>query len=450
MYSAKACSTRFIKWVKLLFFVWSGPEEPRAYTSRIGLIDFFILILAVLFPWSTTATAVLLPVILVMMLIAHGPREMIEQLKQPACVFPVAILALAFVGMAWADGVPWSDRLHGLEKAIKLLWFVPVFLHFQKTSRATSVFAANVASNLLLLGFSFLVFFSPELARVVKPHEPGIPLKNYIDQSQAFTFIAVVFLALAAEALRSRHWSRAIGSLAISAAFLSNLVFVNVARTAFVYLPAMLALLVLRFTRTWLSLPVLAGFCALAAALWAVSPNLQSKIMRLSNEVNAFESNSTTVNGYPAGGAERLEFWRKSIGFIRSAPIIGHGTGSAKILFAAEAAGKTGIMAKIVDNPHNQTLAVAIQWGLIGCILLYAMWSAHLWLFREGLADQPDHLLRWIGLLAVVQNLVSSLLNSHLFDFYPGWLYLLAVAIVGGQLQRKRNQALSTLAQVDA
>nr|WP_247532319.1 hypothetical protein [Bradyrhizobium sp. 162] len=58
--------------------------------------------------------------------------------------------------------------------------------------------------------------------------------------------------------------------------------------------------------------------------------------------------------------------------------MLGHGTGATKGLFAAESAGKTGIMAKVVDNPRNQTLAVAIQWGIIGCLVLYAMWGAHL------------------------------------------------------------------------
>ncbi|SDG41132.1 O-Antigen ligase [Bradyrhizobium sp. Rc2d] len=82
---------------------------------------------------------------------------------------------------------------------------------------------------------------------------------------------------------------------------------------------------------------------------------------RLLGEVDAYESNTMVIGGLETGGAERLEFWRKSIGVIRSAPIVGHSTGSTKELFANEAAGQTGIRAKIVDNPHNQTLAVAIQ-----------------------------------------------------------------------------------------
>jgi hypothetical protein len=81
---------------------------------------------------------------------------------------------------------------------------------------------------------------------------------------------------------------------------------------------------------------------------------------------------------------------------------------------------------------------MAIQWGLVGIVLLLAMWGSHLWWFRDGFGAEGK-LLAWIGLLAVVQNIASSLLNSHLLDFYPGWIYLLAVAIAGGQLARYKN-----------
>jgi hypothetical protein len=59
-------------------------------------------------------------------------------------------------------------------------------------------------------------------------------------------------------------------------------------------------------------------------------------------------------------------------------------------------------------------------------------------LFRGGISGPGGSLLAWIGLIAVVQNVVSSLFNSHLFDFYQGWLYVSAVGIVGGQLQREK------------
>src|ERR1700716_1492526 len=69
-------------------------------------------------------------------------------------------------------------------------------------------------------------------------------------------------------------------------------------------------------------------------------------------------------------------------------------------------------------------------WGVIGVVVLYAMWLVHLLLFRgDGLAN-------WIGLLVVVQNIFTSLFNSHLFDFNEGWMYVLGVGVGGGLVLR--------------
>jgi hypothetical protein len=46
----------------------------------------------------------------------------------------------------------------------------------------------------------------------------------------------------------------------------------------------------------------------------------------------------------------------------------------------------------------------------------------------------------WIGLLVVVQNVVSSLLNSHLFDFHEGWMYVLGVGVAGGAALKMRTE----------
>jgi O-antigen ligase len=39
-------------------------------------------------------------------------------------------------------------------------------------------------------------------------------------------------------------------------------------------------------------------------------------------------------------------------------------------------------------------------------------------------------------LLVVVQNIFTSLFNSHLFDFHEGWMYVLGVGVAGGMVLR--------------
>jgi hypothetical protein len=44
-----------------------------------------------------------------------------------------------------------------------------------------------------------------------------------------------------------------------------------------------------------------------------------------------------------------------------------------------------------------------------------------------------------IGEIVVVQNVVSSFFNSHLFDFSQGWLYVFGVGVAGGMVLRERD-----------
>ena len=131
------------------------------------------------------------------------------------------------------------------------------------------------------------------------------------------------------------------------------------------------------------------------------SPTLRAKTTAFSEDYRLYkERNEPTSIGL------RLEFWQKSLRFFAEAPIIGHGTGSTRGLFEQAVTGPQVLAAgQVVGNPHNQTLNVAIQWGVVGIVVLYAMWWFHLLLFRG------DGLVAWIGLLVVVQNVFTSLFN---------------------------------------
>jgi MFS family permease len=159
----------------------------------------------------------------------------------------------------------------------------------------------------------------------------------------------------------------------------------------------------------------------LTAAAWPVSGYLRERVSTFMQEVHEYR----TENARTSAG-ERLEFWKKSLDIIATAPVIGHGTGTIRELFRRAATGESGASSLVAANPHNQTLAVAIQLGMVGTAVLIAMWIAHLRLFRGG------GLAAWIGLAVVVQNIIGSLFNSHLFDFTHGWGYVIGVGIAGG------------------
>ena len=101
-----------------------------------------------------------------------------------------------------------------------------------------------------------------------------------------------------------------------------------------------------------------------------------------------------------ASTAQRLTYWRKSASAVAQAPLLGHGTGSIKRQFERAATGESSLDAEIVSNPHNQTLNVAVQWGLTGVVALYAMWLA----LTPTSAASP----RWVSLSDSRASLITA------------------------------------------
>jgi O-antigen ligase len=270
---------------------------------------------------------------------------------------------------------------------------------------------------------SWIVAFDPALA-LKSNAEYGVPVKNYIDQSQEFALCAVVLAYPIIALLRAGKIVPAVLLGAIALSFVVNMAFVIVSRTALVTMPVMLAVFALLHLKWRTNLILIGVAIVLAGLAWAASPQLRWKVETFSRDYQLYqERNIATSIGL------RLEFWQKSLRFISEAPIFGHGTGSTRGLFEQAATGpKLLASGEVVGNPHNQTLNVAIQWGALGTVLLYAMWLVHLLLFRG------DGLVAWIGLMVVVQNFFTSLFNSHIFDFNEGWIYVLGVGIAGGMM----------------
>jgi hypothetical protein len=342
------------------------------------------------------------------------------------------LVALAVAGTLWADS-PWPDRLHGLSPLVKLLVLPFLLYHFQRSRRGAWVFVAFLGSCVVLMALSWIVLLAPGL-KLVATQNPGVPVKNYIDQSQEFALCMVALLPFILRLVRQRRHLAAAVCAALAFGFAANMAFVVSARAALVYVPLMLAVFAIVHLRSREAALLFAAVVVAATAVWFTSPYLRGRIADIAVEYREYQQNIAGSTG------RRLEYWQKSAGFFARAPWFGNGTGSTQALFEREAAGQTGLAAEVTRNPHNQVLNVAVQWGLAGVAALVAIWLAHLRLFRgSGLAS-------WIGLLVVVQNIASSLFNSHLFDFVEGWMYVIGVGVAGG-MQLAARKRIAAAAQ---
>jgi O-antigen ligase len=396
----------------------------------VSLAEWLAVAVAVSLPWSTTASEIFIILWLLALLPTLDVALLRRELSGAPGGLPVALWVFAVLGMLWAH-VGLAERLGGLGGFHRLLIIPLLLAQFRRSDRGDRVLLGFLASCAAMLAISWIakVLSMAGVNWLLVPNKPpGILVKDYIAQSAEFFVCAFALLALAIERLRARQFGVALGSAALAVLFLANVYFISTGRTALVVVPVLLAILGFRFYG-WKGM---AGAIVLAvllfAAAWPLSPFLRLRVHDSISDLQKYQAdNSATFTGM------RVEFLKNAVRFVADAPVIGHGTGSMPELFRRAAEGRSGAAGVVSVNPHNQILAVAIQLGVIGSALLIAMWIAHLALFRG------TGLLAWFGVVMVVQNVVSSMFNSHLFDFFHGWLYVFGVGVLGGMVFRARD-----------
>ena len=163
-------------------------------------------------------------------------------------------------------------------------------------------------------------------------------MRNYIDQSQEFALCAIALVYPIVTLVQQGRVRIAALFAVLALGFLANMMFVVVSRTALVTLPVLLVVFALLHLRWRAALVAGAATALIAVALWAVSPHLRATVGKFqSDNERSLEADNNSISGM----GSRLEYWRKSLRFIADAPLIGHGTGSIRGLFAGVAANPT-------------------------------------------------------------------------------------------------------------
>jgi O-antigen ligase len=401
--------------------VTSEPHKARLVLTA----DWLAAAVAASLPWSTSATGILIAAWAIVLIPVLDWRELRAVVRSPAGGLPVLLVLLGVAGMLWAS-VSWGERWGGLTSFFKLLAIPLLFIQFRHSERGLFVFAGFLIACVLVLVIGTFAEFVPGFS-FIPMHEDHVPVKNASTQSGEFVACIFGLVYLMFELFERRRWGWLFAAIAVAIGMFANVVFVATGRTALVTALVLLALLaVKRLQPRGIVILALAAL-AISVLAWSFSPYLRGRTTQIWTDYEKYEATDERNSS-----GERLEFWKKSLEFVRQAPLIGHGTGSIHELFIEASAGQTAAAGSATSNPHNQTFAVAIQLGFAGVVILWAMWIAHLALFRGG------GMAEWIGLMVVAQNIVGSLFNSHLFDFGQGWIYVFGVGVAGGMVLKHR------------
>ncbi len=394
-------------------------------TARLrDIADWLVVAIAVVLPWSTSALSILVVVWVLCLVPTLRLDDVRREILDPFGGLPVLLALLGAAGMLWAD-VSWSARFGGLSGFVKLAVIPLVTIQFSRSGRGETVLRAFLGACGLLLVGSIIVTIWPTF-----PHaslDRGVIVKAYILQSVEFTICVAALLDRAVLAFRTGRMRLGSVLLLLALAFLADVFFVISGRTAWVVMAVLIVVYGLKRSG-WRGALVALLLGAVAAGLvWTSSPYLRHRVIGVYTE-----SAASLEQGKVTSAGERIAFWTRSLEFIGSAPVLGHGTGSITEMFREAAKGQEGSLGVVSSNPHNQTFEVGIQIGLVGIAILWFMWIVHFAFFWRGTG-----FVAWLGLVVATQNIVGSLFNSFIFDFTEGWLYVFGIGMLAGMLRRQ-------------
>lgn len=384
-------------------------------------------------PLSTSATSILTILWLCAVLPTLSVHDVGRQVTRLEGALPALLVMLAVIGMLWAD-MAWSERFAGLRPFLKLAAIPLLLAQFERSDRGWIVVCGLMAGCVLVLTASFISILLDR--SLISGKLPGIVAKDYISQSGFFVLSAFLLLELAVEAwVEKRAWLLA-AALCLVAAFLINLSFVATSRAALLVIPVLLFLFGIR--HSW---KIAVGACAIwmvvFLAAWHSSAYLERRLQ------SAFSVRMDDQQLNALSNRQRIAYWEASIDLIKRAPLIGHGTGSIPNMFRHYTAAGTNSDVNHVANPHNETFRIALQLGATGAAILWGMWLVHARMFTgPGPAA-------WFGLTALAQNVLGSLINSHVSDFTQGWTYVICVGVAGGMMKRSRSVGRLACAAVE-
>ena len=300
------------------------------------LADCLAVALAASLPWSTSATAIIAGLWLLACMPTLDVQSFRRMLFIPAAALPVLFVMLGGLGMLWAD-VSWAERFDGIGSFIKFLFHT--FASVQVLSvRSWTASADRLCGFLRCIANRLVVPLA--LARVALVGHRQI--SRHSGQRLYFAERNVHDLRLGHFAICIRYVANQ--PPPVSGGALHPRIGLSSKRVLRRNKPN-LSPCHSRFADcVWLSDVRLerSGFVGcrnypLAMAAWPSASSLRLRVSSFFDEVRAYQP---TASPTPAG--ERLEFWRKSLGFIKEAPLFGHGTGSIRDQFRRSVAGQSG------------------------------------------------------------------------------------------------------------
>lgn len=271
--------------------------------------------------------------------------------------------------------------------------------------------------------FSWLGYL--EIVSLDRP--PSQLLENHSTQGVLFTgsaLLSVLFL---------KHTNNRLIQILLSmliAVFVLNVIIVVTGRSGYLFLivcSAYVGFVELRkYGLRWLVIPPLLVIIGLTA-----SDTANRRILQAYNEATQVVLSPKSDSVTPEHGTSvghRVLMWVNTITLIRDRPILGTGSGGYKIAYGDLVEGLEGWRGRVIDDPHQQYLHIAAEYGLLGLVIFLCAIAS--WLFTRPDVRTPFYFAATGILLGTLAN---GFANGHFSTFVEGrFVWIVVPAFLAG------------------
>lgn len=379
-------------------------------SSRPELVSFCLVMSFFFMPISTSGMNIFVSLSLAFILLTPsywGPLREALMRKETilACVFFFYIV----LACLWSPAAPHNQWVV-VGKYSKLLYLPFLTVGFlDKKTRKRAVFAF-LAAMVLTSCVAWLKKYS-----VISLHieDTGYIFRNHIITGYMMSVAAYVALLRCAESKGRRY---AMGYASLFILFSYHVLFIGTGRMAYlIYFLLIVIFLIQKVSLRHLLMSMI-GLLAVVAAVYQVSPVMQSRIDDFKKDyVLLQQDDKSTSMGY------RLQFHQFAFELFKKTPWLGQGTSGFSDAF--EKANPVPSWGPRLFEPHSQYWLIAADGGMVGLALFFALFISFM------LACLRSKEQAALGCALLISFLCSSLTDSFLLYSMTGMFLILFLGL---------------------
>jgi O-antigen ligase len=170
----------------------------------------------------------------------------------------------------------------------------------------------------------------------------------------------------------------------------------------------------------------MAGVLSLVALSYAVSPVFYQRVAKTVEEMERAQVESVAPESSSVG--VRLEWYQNTVNLITAHPLIGVGTGSFPRAYAGMVTDPAAVKPA---HPHNQYLLTGAELGMVGLLVLPALFGILWWRFRQAGGNLYAELGQGAVLLMAIGCAFNSFFLDHTEGLFFAWIISAAFASEG-------------------